>query len=585
MQESRRAERDSIGLRLKLATTIASVALFLAVVVGGLFVSASQAAQDGMERQILRNATSAAVQLVNTYRNGQGHQTGSVTSAGFRRGLASICRIFSVGMATIPDFEIDKAGSTLGELRTIPTSVFSSPIVGEGYQFGDQTSLQVQSLIHNRTLSNLCPNGFAAPKPINVAYISPIGLGGTRGTVDLVVVGSQETYFGALVDSNAAFLLSILTLVLAASIGIFLALRQIRQAMLGLTPSQLSAVIEEQQALLQGISEGVIGCDGNGRIRFYNDEAQRILNLPRSSQGRPIGVLVRGSRLRGVLTGQIEGRDLPVVVGESVLIINRIVVSREGDDLGYVITLRDQTEWEGLLKELDSLVGMTETLRAQAHEFRNKLHIIIGLIEIGRPEEAVAFATDVSVAQDRVSAKLSGIGDPMVEALLRAKMAAAAERSVDLIVDDDSKLDEKLNSPAEILSVLGNLIDNGIDAASNGILQLGWETGDRGWVVVKLRNEGSELQLEVSDSGSGIPAEIREDIFTDGFSTKVSRHGARRGLGLAIVHQVVTRAAGTIGFTNQPGASFQITIPSAVGEIEQPIARLRRSMTTDAKRG
>jgi two-component system CitB family sensor kinase len=393
---------------------------------------------------------------------------------------------------------------------------------------------------------------------------------------DLVVSTSSESLYQILAGSGWKLWLAILATLALAALGMSIAGRQLREATLGMSPTQLASVIEEQQALLEGIYEGVIGLDSEGRIRFFNNEAQRLLNLPKHSTGRPLSVLVRGSRLKAVLTQQITGSDLPVVVGDSVLIINNIEVNQEGRSLGYVITIRDQTEQEGLLKELDSLVGMTETLRAQAHEFSNKLHTIIGLIEIGEAQEAVAFARDVSLTQDTISTRLADqVKDPMVTALIFAKGAAAAERSVKLVVDETTHLDAKLVNPAEVLSVLGNLIDNAIDAAALPALQVGWNSSDPGWVRVKLTNLGQDLLLEVEDSGTGIPAELREDVFVDGFSTKQSRHGARRGLGLALIKQVVSKSSGSIEVSNTPGAYFRIVIPFSVGP-----AKPKRAMAT-----
>ena len=574
MDGQNETKKDSRNLRLRLGATIAALAV-VAMSLSALLV-ASAASSHLVVKTKRQLYTSYAI---------AGQKSGPIgTDARSNRtkppplpastieSLDLLCRDLHVNLAYLPDFEVSA-------IR--PPSTSQIPIGGiEGtaaqdakYSYGYQPPSTLAELATDPNVSSICKGNNS---PGNVAYIGKLEPLGKLPGYDLVVTATSENLYQILAGSGWKLWLAIIATLALAALGMYLAGRQLREATLGMSPTQLASVIEEQQALLEGIYEGVIGLDGEGRIRFFNNEAQRLLNLPKRSAGRPLSVLVRGSRLKAVLTQQITGSDLPVVVGDSVLIINNIEVTQNGRSLGHVITIRDQTEQEGLLKELDSLVGMTETLRAQAHEFSNKLHTIIGLIEIGESQEAVAFARDVSLTQDTISSRLTDqVKDPMVTALIFAKGAAAAERSVRLIVDESTHLDNKLVNPVEVLSVLGNLIDNAIDAAALPALQVGWNSGDPGWVRIKLTNLGQDLLIEVEDSGTGIPAELREDIFVDGFSTKQSRHGARRGLGLALIKQVVSKSSGSIEVSNTPGACFKIVLPFSVGP-----AKPKRAMAT-----
>lgn len=573
-------KRDSRNLRLRLGITIAALAV-IAVSISIVVVASVASSRLTQKTKLQLNATYALArpEIGPIGTDPKSNQTkppllGSSTVDS----LDLLCRDLHLNLAYLPDFEVSRILAPVAGSISIAGSD-SATAQSARYALGYQSPSTVEQLTTDPNVSSICKG---SSFPSNIAFIGKLKSLGNLPGYDLIVSTSSESLYQILAESGWKLWLAILATLALTALGMSFASRQLREATLGMSPTQLATVIEEQQALLEGIYEGVIGLDSEGRIRFFNNEAQRLLNLPKHSIGRPLSVLVRGSRLKAVLTQQITGSDLPVVVRDSVLIINNIEVSQEGRSLGYVITIRDQTEQEGLLKELDSLVGMTETLRAQAHEFSNKLHTIIGLIEIGEAQEAVAFARDVSLTQDTISSQLADqVKDPMVTALIFAKGAAAAERSVKLVVDDTTHLDAKLVNPAEVLSVLGNLVDNAIDAAALPALQVGWNSSDPGWVRIKLTNLEQDLVIEVEDSGTGIPAEIREDIFVDGFSTKPSRHGARRGLGLALIKQVVSKSSGSIEVTNTPGAYFRIVLPFSVGPAKPKRAMASKKTPVD----
>lgn len=546
-----------LTLRARIATTVLLASLICALIAAVLIGAVMLAQQKRFETQRIDETYSVATTDLNlgnlaSLKNGIPVIDNNAIST-----ITTLCRATGVGITLIPSYATTNPFTN--------ATNFNSDELGQqtGQQFvvGRQSPSSIARLAQSAQTTKICgkPISFA-----QVAYLEPLP-GVSHSSVDLLLVGKSPSWITIVRDAGLGTILLLIAVLVVGGIALRFVLKQLRAATLGYSPVQLAAILEEQEAMLQGISEGVAGCDSTGKIRFFNSEAKRILRLPNQSIGRPLSVLVRGSRLRQVVTGEISGRDLPVVVGDSVVMINHIKVNRGDEDLGFVVTLRDQTEWEGLLKELDSLVGMTNALRAQAHEFSNKLHTIIGLIEIGQAEEAVAFATEISSAHSSISERLrDSIGDPMIAAMLLAKSASASEKAVDLIVEENSRVRGRIISPAEILSVLGNLIDNAIDAASINVVQVGWKTTQRGWVKVLINDIEGDLSIEVTDSGKGISNDILPDIFTDGFSTKTSRYGARRGLGLALVKQVIIHSGGTIEVTNDPGAHFSILIPGAV---------------------
>ena len=232
-------------------------------------------------------------------------------------------------------------------------------------------------------------------------------------------------------------------------------------------------------------------------------------------------------------------------------------VDLRGRRIGAVVTLRDRTELEALLRELADVRGLADALRSQDHEFAHRLHVIGGLIELGRYEEAVQFINRSSLLQQTLAESVIGsVGDPIVAALLLGKAAVASERGVEMTVSAGSRLPEDIGDVRGLVTVLGNLIDNAIDSVAS-------MPGGEGLVEVSLDVVDGELRIRVRDTGAGIDPALTEEIFRDGFTTKVAAGAARRGLGLALVGQEVRRRRGRIAVDNDGGAVFTVSLPLA----------------------
>jgi two-component system, CitB family, sensor kinase len=306
--------------------------------------------------------------------------------------------------------------------------------------------------------------------------------------------------------------------------------------------------------MLHGIREGAITLDPTGRITLINDEAQRLLALDGDAVGQRMGDVVPPGRVRDVLTGRISGHDEVVVLGERVLIANRMPVDLRGRLIGAVVTLRDRTELDALSRELHDVRKLADALRAQEHDFQHRLHVISGLIELGRYEDAVQEINRSSLLHQALAASLvDRVGDPILAALLLGKAAVASEHGVKLDVRA-TELPTQLEDVRSLVAMLGNLIDNALESASAG------EGG--GHIDVALHVEGGELVITIHDSGPGVDPALTEEIFRDGFTTKIARDGQhQRGLGLALVNQEVRRRHGTIQVENVDGARFTVRLP------------------------
>ncbi len=347
-----------------------------------------------------------------------------------------------------------------------------------------------------------------------------------------------------------------LTVVLALALGIggsLILARRIDRQTFGLGPREIAGLLEQRDAMLHGIREGVLGLDLTGRVTVANDEARRLLGLPTSVAGSRLRDLVPEGRVRDVLDGTTSGADQVVLARDRVLVANRMPVAVRGAEVGAVVTLRDRTDLEGVLRELDAERGLAQALRAQAHEFSNKLHVIAGLIELGRLEDAIHFVTETSlVHQDLVELVQERIADPALAALLLVKAAAASECHVEFRLATDARLPAEVPDVRDLITVVGNLVDNAIDAAS---------PSTNGWVEVGVHAEEAGISVRVRDSGPGIDATVADQIFREGFTTKSG--GAHYGIGLALVSQIAQRRGGWVRVGNDGGAVFTALIPPA----------------------
>lgn len=332
--------------------------------------------------------------------------------------------------------------------------------------------------------------------------------------------------------------------------------RRVQRQTRDLAFSDIAALLAEREAMLHGIREGVVALDRTGRVRLLNDEAQRLLGIGEEAVGHSPDLALGPGRTADVLAGRVTGTDLLTVRGRRVLVANRMPT----DDGGAVATLRDRTELDRLGRELDSTRGLIDALRAQDHEHANRMHTLLGLLELEMYDDAVEFVGEV-VGDHRATSEqvTEKIRDPLLAALLVGKATVAAERGVALWVSDETRLPDRLIDPRGLVTVVGNLVDNALDAVAGA---------PHARVEVELRAEGRTAVLVVRDTGPGIPPEHRELIFTEGWSTKEPPAHRERGIGLPLVRRLTERQGGSADVGEAPGggAEFTVVLPEALTE-------------------
>ncbi|GHC86817.1 ATPase [Nocardiopsis terrae] len=373
------------------------------------------------------------------------------------------------------------------------------------------------------------------------AAVPVIGEGGA--ILGVVVAGVDYPGTGELLVLATPNLLVYLGIASVLGVaGSLLLSRRVKRQTLGLEPDQIARLVEHREAMLYGIKEGVLGLNAEHRVTLANAAAVRLLGLPPGCVGSTLADLGVGGELEDVLLGRVRGRDTVVALGDRLVALNRMPLAAEGSPAGSVTTMRDRTDLVELQHELDTSKTTTETLRAQAHEFSNRLHVISGLLELREYGEAAKYVSQVGGARAQLSADVTGrVNDPSLAALLIAKTSLADEQRTRLRICPRTRLEpvsEELSD--DLVTVVANLVDNALDAVAPTA-----GGAERPWVEVGVVGGGSApVQVSVSDSGPGVPSELAGEVFQHGYTTKDGA-GRKRGLGLAIVGLVCARRGGT----------------------------------------
>ena len=403
----------------------------------------------------------------------------------------------------------------------------------------------------------------------SVRAVVPIrdGEDGEGEIIGLVSAGIRVEAISKRVQDQLTALIGVAGGALAlGAIGTYVINARLRRHTHGMNAAELSHMHDYHQAALHAVREGLLMLDGQYRVALINDGGRELLGVPREKDvvGTSVAELGLPAPLTGALLASEPRVDEVHLAAERVLVVNTSPVSG-GERRGTVVTLRDVTELQSLMGELDSERGFTQALRSQAHEAANRLHTVVSLIELGRAEEAVEFATaELELAQALTDQVVAAVSEPVLAALLLGKTAQANERGVELVVSEDSRLDDGLLPPSlparDLVTILGNLIDNAVDAAQGSV---------RARVTVTAYTDdtdGAGLVLRVSDTGTGVDPAHAEAVFERGFSTKPAGPGGR-GLGLALVRQAVSRHEGTLTVAEAAGggAEFEVRLPLGEG--------------------
>lgn len=404
----------------------------------------------------------------------------------------------------------------------------------------------------------------------SVRTIAPVK--DARGAVRaLVAAGVTVNTVDVAVSGRLPALLAVSGSLLAGgSLASWFLGRYLRRVTRGWGPEQLAQLFAYYESVLHSVREGVVLIDPAGRVVIYNDQAAELLGLaPREAEDDHAATplladLPLAPSMKELFESGRTAHDEIHLTRDGVLVVNQrpavgpgsAAERQRGRLFGTVATIRDRTEIESLGTELESMRTLSDALRAQTHEHANRLHTMVSLLELGRTDEALDFATkDLELSQQLTDDVVGSVQEPVLSALVMGKAAQAHERGVELVVEASGPALSGDLAVQDLVTVLGNLLDNAIDAAADAPAPRR--------VELRVDTSGGGLDISVQDTGKGIDPSAVDDVFRYGFSTKTAGPFGR-GLGLALVKQAVQRLAGsmTISSASTGGARFNIALPA-----------------------
>lgn len=343
--------------------------------------------------------------------------------------------------------------------------------------------------------------------------------------------------------------------VLAIGVGILVAYalsKNIKRSIYGLEPVEIAMLHKDREIILENVGEGLLAVNYQGKITMINSRARELLSQEGLKVGMPYSALVF-SEFFGDHKALEEGHgEKEWRIGTSKLLkIEYIPLKDREDRMGWLFRIEDMSLLRKRAEELTNMKELTQALRAQNHEFMNKLHTISGLIQLESYEDALHYIEKISVTRQAVIGILNEkVKVPFISGLILAKYSKATERQIEFVISTDSYLDKLPDHVIEddISSILGNLLDNAIDAL----------TGRReSKIILTIKSIDDGIIFIIRDNGPGIKDLPMEKYLEKGVSSK----GPDRGYGLFIVSERLKRAQGQLWMENEDGLTCKVFIP------------------------
>lgn len=370
--------------------------------------------------------------------------------------------------------------------------------------------------------------------------------------IGVVSVGFLNTNIQDIIDDKSTpLIIALILAILLGIIGAVLITNYIKRILLHMEPEQISQLYYQNKAILQSTHEGMIAVDPSGNMTAVNRKAREIIGTDADESA----FLGKSIRILLPVPLQVEQviLDQELILGDTIILLNGVAL--QGDQAGAVYTFRKKTELEGVVKELSRIKQYANAQRAFTHEFSNKMHIILGLLQNNENDKAMRFIRKEDDSQiSRLNFLTNRITDPLLQALLQGKYNQANEWGIRMTIHEESRMmtSFSLEQQNAILTALGNIVENALEAVKgqNGVRE----------VTIYFTDIGNDCVFEIQDSGIGIEEALLEKIFTQGFTSK---EGDYRGIGLALSKKMINDIGGEILVESGEvlGTSFIIIMP------------------------
>ena len=377
--------------------------------------------------------------------------------------------------------------------------------------------------------------------------------------VGYIVTGySDEIVNNSTIDSVLFLLLmTVLGLVVGIWGAIYLA-KRIKSVLFGYEPEEIARMLRERDILLNSVREGIVNVNSNGRITLVNSEASVLLQQAGIKNVSEIMGMNASDVLKRLPINDIikDGKtlvDASVKIGNTIFILTAVPLLLEDKNIiGAVLTFRKKSVVEEMANQLTGFKNYATALRAQTHEFMNKMHVIMGLIDMKAYDELKNFTQEIAYnRQSEVSYIVTRLKDITLSGFILGKISRSRELDIDFSLTEESELHSELDVPSvhDIVLIAGNIIENAFDALKNF-------DGER-IVNLSILDFDREIVIVVEDSGPGMDESIRKHIFQRGFSSKCE---SGHGFGLYLVKQSIDSLNGTISVESAPGEGTIFTV-------------------------
>lgn len=331
---------------------------------------------------------------------------------------------------------------------------------------------------------------------------------------------------------------------------------KVKKRLMGYEPDVFTAMYKMRDNILETLEEGILAVDENGVIQFANDSAVRMLcdDTKTTIVGQNIETLGDEILSHTVKKGD---KEFNVSLAKADIILDRVPIKEDEHVIGAIAVLHNRAEYTKLMEDLSGTRYLVDSMRANNHDFTNKLHVILGLIQMEMYNEVSSYIQNITMVQrENISKVMNAVNEPAVAALLIGKIARASELNVSFVLREGCYYSSAdMNLPSEMLiTVIGNLLDNAFDAMNeNGDYQAQKE------LMFGIYSKPGAVLITVDDTGSGISKEDIAHIFENGYSTK----GEGRGTGLYQAKSMVENFGGKITVETQEGVGSSFSVSFA----------------------